>query len=510
MTAKRILMVTCATLLITLLLVAACTSPAEKPARQDTGTSPSGNALPAPTVSSSGVPATPAPMNTSAEPGPAAPLLGRPTDHSVNVNILPTRNLEVFLEYRISTDSEFFKTPSVAAATGVPVNLVISGLAQDSLYNYHVCWKSTGDSADQCSPDYSFHTDRSPGSSFVFDIQADSHLDEKTSGALYNRTLANELADTPDFLIDLGDTSMSEKLPSKTSDNIRAQYLRQRSYFGSIGHSVPLFLVLGNHDGEAGYALDGKDRNLALLSLQFRKIYFPNPEPDGFYTGNAVNAKDTGLRQDYYAWQWGDALFIILDPYWYTLLKPGGNTDGWGWTLGKTQYDWLKKTLEKKNATYTFVFSHHLVGGSDTQGRGGVESASLYEWGGKNTDGSWGFDQHRPGWGVPIHQMLVEYNATAFFHGHDHLFARQELDGITYQDVPQPATPGSPNPGADYGYVSGTLLPSPGHLRISVAPESTRVDYIGSAVAGASRSMGTNGAVIYSYTLKPRTGVSGG
>ncbi|MEI6841549.1 MAG: metallophosphoesterase, partial [Methanomicrobiales archaeon] len=270
----------------------------------------------------------------------------------------------------------------------------------------------------------------------------------------------------------------------------------------TIGYSVPLFLVPGNHDGEAGYALDGTGNNIAVQSLQFRQQYFPNPEPDGFYTGNSVDEAITGLRQDYYAWEWGDALFVVLDPYWYTTTKPGGQTDGWGWTLGETQYTWLKQTLGKSQAPYKFVFAHHLVGG-DPQGRGGTEFASLYEWGGNNPDGSYGFDQQRPGWGVPIHQLLVDNNVTAFFHGHDHFFAKQELDGVIYQEVPQPATISSSkdSPGAEYGYTSGVLLGSPGHLRITVSPGSALVEYIRSALPAGNTSGAKNGAVVYSYTL---------
>jgi hypothetical protein len=269
--------------------------------------------------------------------------------------------------------------------------------------------------------------------------------------------------------------------------------------------------VLGNHDGEAGYALDGTKENIAVLSSQFRKLYFPNPEPDGFYTGNSGNEAFTGPREDYYAWEWGDALFVVLDPYWYTMTKPGGKTDGWGWTLGDIQYQWLQKTLEQSNASYKFVFAHHLVGGNDSQGRGGTEFASLYEWGGKNTDGSWGFDQHRPGWGTPIHQLLVENNVTAFFHGHDHFFARQELDGVIYQEVPQPATMSSPkaNSGTEFGYKSGEMLGSPGHLRITVSPELVRVDYVHSSVSGDKSSNLNNGAIAYSYTISPSNKTKG-
>jgi hypothetical protein len=440
----------------------------------------------------------------------ATPLLGRPTDKSVNVNVVPAETFEILLEYRDSNNTLILKTPVVVAEAGIPTNIEISGLAPDTGYIYKLCYRKPGDTAVLCSPDFSFHTQRSPGSSFVFDVQADSHLDERASGDLYQRTLSNELGDKPDFLIDLGDTFMTDKLQVKNKEAYLNQYLEQRSFIDAAGHSVPLFMVIGNHDGEAGYALDGSGNNIAVQSLQFRKQYFPNPEPDGFYTGNSEYDAVTGMKQDYYAWVWGDALFIVLDPYWYTTIKPGGKTDEWGWTLGKAQYQWLKQTLEDNPAKYKFVFAHQLVGG-DSQGRGGTEFASMYEWGGNNLDGSYGFEQHRPGWGVPIHQLLVENNVTAFFHGHDHFFGKQELDGVTYQEVPQPATLSSSkgSPGAEYGYSSGVLLWSPGHLRLTVSPGSTLVEYIDSGLPADTKSGATNGAVAYSYTLSPRGATRG-
>jgi hypothetical protein len=439
-------------------------------------------------------------------------LLGRPTDHSVVVNVVPAEDIILFVEYRNSTGTGFLRTPAVAAKAKVPQNMAISNLESDTGYTYHICYSRPGNTTIRCSPDYSFHTQRSPGSVFVFDVQADSHLDERSRGELYRSTLKNEQGDNPDFLIDLGDTFMTDKLPVKNNETFLSQYLQQRSYLSEIGPFVPIFLVLGNHDGEAGYALDGTAENIARLSLNFRKMYFPGPKPDGFYTGNSDDMQSAGLLQDYYAWEWGDALFAVLDPYWYTTIKPGRKTDGWGWTLGASQYQWLNRTLGQSCAKYKFVFAHQLVGG-DPQGRGGTEYASLYEWGGKNPDGSWGFDRHRPGWGVPIHQLLVQNHVTAFFHGHDHFFAKQELDGVIYQEVPQPATMSSPqaSPGAEYGYVSGEKLGSPGHLRITVSPESVQVDYIRSCLPGESRSCGKNGAIAYSYTLfSPLENVGGG
>ncbi len=143
--------------------------------------------------------------------------------------------------------------------------------------------------------------------------------------------------------------------------------------------------------------------------------------------------------------------------------------------MGKTQYDWFSNTLKTSTAKYKFVFIHQLVGG-DNQGRGGVELAKLYEWGGNNTDGSYGFTSHRPGWSKPIHDLLVENHVTIVFKGHDHLFAKQDLDGIVYQTLPQPSHAGDKYD--SYSYKNGKIIGGSGFLNVTVRPTSVIVDFI--------------------------------
>ena len=128
--------------------------------------------------------------------------------------------------------------------------------------------------------------------------------------------------------------------------------------------------------------------NLAAWGVKARQYYYPNPVPGPFYSGATANDSFLGAPRDaYYAFEWGDALFISLDPFWYTSQGTNKSKDPWIWTLGRAQYDWLKATLEKSKATFKFVFMHHIVGGSfDNLARGGVEFAPYFEWGGKNTD----------------------------------------------------------------------------------------------------------------------------
>ena len=302
-------------------------------------------------------------------------------------------------------------------------------------------------------------------------------------------------------MVDLGDFLMSDKLVEPSYQKIEDRSLLMRSYYDISGHSVPLFIALGNHEGEAGWTLNGTPDNVAIWNTLARKKYFPNPVPNGFYTGDTISYALVGQRENYYAWEWGDALFIVLDPYWYTTVKP--SKDNWYWTLGKAQYDWLKKTLESSTATFKFVFAHTLIGGSEAA-RGGVEFANLYEWGGQNNDGSPGFQAKRPGWYKPIHQLLLEHNATIFFHGHDHFYANQQLDCMGYQLVPQPSHPqfASANQAQEYGYLKGKIIPNAGHLRVNVTPDAVKVEYVRAYKPANETSTRKNREVADAYTIR--------
>ena len=282
---------------------------------------------------------------------------------------------------------------------------------------------------------------------FIFDIIADPHMDEQSDSEIFKQTLNNIVQDNPSFVVDLGDTFMIDKLKDPSEENIRARYVLIKEYYDLLGN-IPLYFTVGNHEGEAGW-----DK---INARDYRLEYFPE--------------QDYG--KNYYSFEENNALFIILDPFTYTMKKP--KDDGWLWTLGKEQYEWLKETLELSNAEYKFVFIHHLVGSGSGDGRGGVEFANLYEWGGNNVDGSYGFDSKRPGWGKPIHQLLLENNVNAVFKGHDHFYAKQEMDGIIYLTLPQPSHPGNKvNTAEEYGYYEGEIIGGSGHIRVTVNDEVT-------------------------------------
>ena len=173
------------------------------------------------------------------------------------------------------------------------------------------------------------------------------------------------------------------------------------------------------------------------------------------------------------------------------------NRDWWGLTLGDAQYQWFKGTLEQSRAKYKFVFAHHVMG----SGRGGVDECDLFEWGGRNKRGDWEFSQRRPGWELPVHQLMVKHGVTIFFQGHDHLFCRQERNGVVYQEVPMPADQGYMTYNADR-YQSGVKLPNSGHLRVTVSPENVKVEYVRSYLPQDETDLRKTGEIAHSYTVK--------
>jgi hypothetical protein len=123
---------------------------------------------------------------------------------------------------------------------------------------------------------------------------------------------------------------------------------------------------------------------------------------------------------------------------------------------------------------------------------------------------------------MPIHDMLVKHGVSAVFHGHDHLYVHGQRDGIHYQCVPQPGNlAGNTRSASHYGYASGVIHGSPGHVRVHVTPSEAKVEFVRTAMEGAaggdgrdareargddrrSRATQPNGTIVDSYTVAPR------
>jgi hypothetical protein len=449
------------------------------------------------------------PVDTGADSGGEPPvespftgtiLLGRPEPTRAELSLVATEAVEAWVEYGTAAGDFSRATPPTNLAPNLAHVVALTGLAADQRVTYRVRWRRPSDTAAAAHPARTFSTPRSAGQTFTFTVQADSHLDENSVLEQYQRTLDNIAADQGDFHIDLGDTFMCEKHSEPLSGvvarapdeaTVVSRYLYERGHFDRITQQTALFLVNGNHEGELGYLRTPDGANVADWAANAREAFFLNPLPGSFYGGDPASDPVVGQRAAWYSWQWGDALFVVLDPFWNTLGRV--SRDPWAITLGQAQFEWLEATLEASTARFKFVFIHNLVGGLDGAMRGGVEAAGLYEWGGRELDGTDAFATRRPGWSMPIHALLATHGVTAVFHGHDHLYAHQQLDGVHYQEVPQPSARNNnsgANLAATYHYDSGTIASSSGHLRVTVAPRLVSVDYVRSwlpAAEGATR-----------------------
>lgn len=239
-------------------------------------------------------------------------LLGRPTDQSITANVLFDQATEFYLEYGLQSGVYPVQTNSFLNATGVPREVVITGLLPDARYYYRLRSRTGGATAYSASPEYTFHTQRAVGSGFTFTLEADEHLyDKKGVASLYEICLQNQSLDHPDFMLSLGDIFGDDHYPdSITSGELDTLHRNYRPFLDRICHSVPFYVCLGNHEGENDYYLSqNPPNNLAVWGTQWRQYYYPNPEPNGFYSGNTTfEPFGIGYPENYYAWQWGDEI----------------------------------------------------------------------------------------------------------------------------------------------------------------------------------------------------------
>ncbi len=448
-------------------------------------------------------------------------VLGRASDKTVTLSLLAAEAMEAVIELGTTPGKYARKIGPLTLPKGEPVEVVVDKLTANTEYFYRLqsrFLKASG-GAFTARPECRFATQRAPGSSFIFTIQGDSHPERPQSSHpdLYARTLQAAAAERPDFHICIGDDFSVDKVRTVSPAALAQPYLLQRPFLGLIGQQAGVFLMNGNHEQGSlfNYQQTDERRDVAVGVQKARNRLFPTVGPDGFYTGGTETLKDVGPLKTYCAWTWGDALFVILDNYWHspTLVDSGygekakaskgdekKNRDWWGITIGDAQYQWFKRTLETSKAKYKFVFAHHVLG----SGRGGVDEADLYEWGGQGKRGEGTFKEKRPGWDLPIHQLMVKHKVNVFFQGHDHLYCQQEKDGVIYQEVPMPS---------DHGYIaynedryqSGKKLPSSGYLRVSVTPQQTKVDYVRCFLPKDETKDARHGMVAHTYEVKPRS-----
>ncbi|MEZ5332705.1 MAG: metallophosphoesterase [Thermoanaerobaculia bacterium] len=352
-----------------------------------------------------------------------APGLFRPTARGCAVQWIPNGPIEA----RLLAGADPERLEEVAEARGATGGVMTwDGAARGG--SAHLRFEARRRTGEPWSP-WSLgpvRAGRAPGTSFRVAILADSHIYRRERGMETNleATLAAVARDRPDFVVYLGDEAgvHTTQHPAGSAAEAAARWVFWRQRFAPLVGSVPGFLVLGNHVGEAGYygrgAGQGDSGSLQGWATAARRACFANPGPEAYPEGGSP-------LENYFAWTWGDALFVVLDVHRYT--NPGGAPPASveEWTLGAAQLAWLERTLASSTARWKLVFAHHLVGGSEWDLSASTRR-TVYKYGRGGGRYALVGEQAR------VTAALRDAGGGAFLYGHDHVFADQPAEGVRF------------------------------------------------------------------------------
>ncbi len=402
-------------------------------------------------------------------------LAGRPTGTSVTLSVIAPDDREWVVRWGEDSSDLRGRKTGRRAKPGRPVEVALEGLEPGNRYYYRIVPAAEEDRAGIEPPRGVFHTQRDPAERFVFTITADSHLlvgHPRKETEPSTKALHRIAAEKPEFHVTLGDDAVTHSARFIAPDLEFAQlvYMNFREHFQPVARIAPFFCAIGNHEGE-GWIDEyfGLSRQLAEISRAARRKFVPNPDADTYPQGGSPD-------KNYFAWSWGDALFIVVDPHSYSSTRPQKPES---WTLGKEQLAWLETVLAASDHKWKILFQHHLVGGSplpaamygtenpyNNYGRGGAAFAHVGEQ-------------------AAIHGLMKRHGGSIIFKGHDHVFADEVKDGIRYTTCPRFFGDGkrpprwSRIPGGEDLYPGG-YDHAVGYVRVEVAPETLEVQCISS------------------------------
>jgi 3',5'-cyclic AMP phosphodiesterase CpdA len=407
-----------------------------------------------------------------------APLLFAPTPSSFGISVVLTGGDPKTLAARVRAAGELGFGP-LAQAEVMASDLAewtISGLKAGTRYEYEIV-EVAPPSGQAVLYQGSAVTARPEGEPFTFALLSDSHIgahleygNQGDENVLKTVCAAIDTV-SPDFMVNLGDMldyhEYGFNAPPPDGSISRLAYHNYRTWLGDMSGRTPHFPVIGNWEGENGEF----PPEAIAWSREQRMLYMPTAGPGRYPEGGSP-------YQDYYAFTWSDALFVVLNVMTYTptphLLSsnPGLPDD---WTLGPEQLAWLETTLRNATSKWRFVLIHHAVGGAagdaanSAYGRGGGQAARVGEQ-------------------ATVHQLMLDHGVQIFFYGHDHVFTDMTVDGIHYT---APGSAGAPwmFSQVETGYTQSWL--EAGWGRVDVTPESVHVSFIS-----------INGSLLYEYTVQ--------
>jgi len=404
-------------------------------------------------------------------------MIGRVTGSHAVLNLVTSANLSATVQARVRWAKQPAALPTspnvspvaLADRPWATLGLKITGLQPNRKYFYQVQYETSDDPGVWVNVPCigEFYSQKTSGESFSFCLVADAHWGhawQVQPGSPQRWTgeqcLRRILEDRDfDFCVDLGDSPYP--LTIRSAVEALNRYADWRAIMAGITARMPVFLVLGNHEQEAGFFQRGTDHPPQYLwnhlsatqyqqkwATEARLRFVPNPRGDTYPQGGegppqydsaddwhaGTDPWNDGTRshiQNFYAWTWGDALFVVLDPFRYTRVGsctvPNSPSQ---WTLGPTQMRWLHDVLAASDARWKFILAHHLVGGGliNIYGQSIQDGGNDWAYG----RGS-GIEADRPGTEQAIiHRLALQHGVQFFVYAHDHAFCHSVNDGVHY------------------------------------------------------------------------------
>jgi hypothetical protein len=314
------------------------------------------------------------------------------------------------------------RKPIVSKGTGTHHEFKISGLTPGQSYRYTA--KSQIDKEMVIARSYNFKTAPIDGNNFSFAFTCDGRTGALGGGDTaiegVNAKSAQVLAagihhKKPEFLIFTGD--LISGYTSSEAD-YRAQLQAWKRVYGGLGHYIPLYTGMGNHESLLDTFADGSrfdkqgDKSAeAVFATEFvNPTNAPPPEAPGLPT----------YQEAVYSFDYGNSHFCQLNSdYWYSNKSDtaGGNPFG---RLLPGQIRWLAADLQaarSRGQKHLFVFVHEPAFPN-----GGHVQDSLWE-GGKKPAGVATRDKF---W-----QIVSDAGVVAVFSGHEHNYSRTSIDSNT-------------------------------------------------------------------------------
>jgi predicted phosphodiesterase len=370
---------------------------------------------------------------------PAA--LGRITRKTADLNVVRREATDLVVKWgrkpgRLNRKKEISGVGSLT--------VTMDRLRPNKQFYYQVGTRAKGEKYFNFSDPQKFQTQRTNARGFSFAFITDTHVHNGPARMDYYDhlvTLADMVAkDDVDFVVFGGDeldinnahNLIQKGVSSQSETNQRWAFWRH--IYAPILATKPAFFTMGNHDGERAFEAEvinkGRVFHWQKWATIARKQYVLNPRHDTYPEGGENNGWLDPIRggaaegnssplENYYAFSWGNALFVVLDVERYTPERPDTPD---GWILGEEQMLWLEKTLKESKQKFKFVMGHRIVGGAPY-------NSNLTGYGVKSRGGAkWSHigDQAR------IHELMKRHGAQFYLYGHDHCFALSQRDRIQY------------------------------------------------------------------------------